>query len=174
MLIGVMQGNGMKLTNHTNYAIRMLMYCSSKDGLASVREIANFYDLPEKFLFKILNSLTGCGYVETIRGRSGGIRLAKPADQILLGDVIRDIEETFKLAECFDASEISCPLVGTCGLNQALSRALDSFFDVLNEYTIDDITHKRHNIHVLLELNQAKHIPFKPHISREDTESEKV
>ncbi len=150
----------MKLTNHTNYAIRMLMYCSTKADLASVREIAEFYRLPEKFLFKILNSLTACGYVETVRGRSGGIRLARPAPEILLGDVIRDIEESFKLAECFDTGEITCPLVGTCGLNQALSRALDSFFNVLNEYTIDDITHKRHNIHVLVELNKAKEVPL--------------
>ena len=150
----------MKLTSQTNYAVRMLMYCNSKHELATVNEIAEFYRLPAKFLFKILNSLTANGYMKTVRGRGGGIRLAKPADQIRLGEVVRDIEQDFELAECFKRSGTECPLVMTCGLNEALSRALQGFFDILNEYTIADLTQSRHNINVLTELNKAAQIPL--------------
>ncbi|MEP1208980.1 MAG: iron-responsive transcriptional regulator RirA [Rhizobiaceae bacterium] len=153
----------MKLTSHTNYAIRMLMFCATKQQLATVSEIARFYDLPEKFLFKILGGLTSQGFVETVRGRNGGIRLSKPADQIRLGDVVRQVEENFEMAECFREGEVSCPLVATCGMNEALTRALQAFFDVLNDYTIADLIRKDHNINVLLELNMAMQEPLQRH-----------
>ena len=145
----------MKLTSHTNYAIRMLMFCASKQELARVGEIAEFYGLPEKFLFKILGGLTKAGFMETVRGRNGGIRLARPAEEISLGDVVREMEENFEMAECFKEGEVTCPLVATCGLNSALSRALAAFLNVLDEYTIADLTKKEHNINVLLDLNAA-------------------
>lgn len=153
----------MKLTSHTNYAIRMLMFCATKQELATVSEIARFYDLPEKFLFKILSGLTSQGFVETVRGRNGGIRLSAPAEQIRLGDVVRRIEENFEMAECFKDGDVSCPLVATCGMNEALSRALQSFFDILNEYTIADLIRKNHNINVLLELSMAMQEPLHRH-----------
>ncbi len=153
----------MKLTSHTNYAIRMLMFCASKQELATVSEIARFYDLPESFLFKILGGLTSLDIVETIRGRNGGIRLSRPADQIRLGEVVRRIEENFEMAECFKQGEINCPLVATCGMNGALSRALQAFFDVLDEYTIADLIRKEHNINVLMELNLAMQEPLQRH-----------
>jgi len=138
----------------------MLMYCNSKQELATVGEIARFYGLSEKFLLKILHGLTSSGLMVTVRGRSGGIKLAKSADKMLLGDVIKTIEENFELAECFQSGETDCPLAMTCGLNEALSRALQGFFDILNEYTIDDLTRKKHNIHVLLKLSEAKRTPL--------------
>ena len=145
----------MKLTSHTNYAIRMLMFCASKQELARVGEIAEFYGLPEKFLFKILGGLTKAGFMETVRGRNGGIKLARPAEEISLGEVVREMEENFEMAECFKEGEVTCPLVATCGLNGALSRALSAFLSVLDEYTIADLTKKEHNINVLPDLNAA-------------------
>ena len=153
----------MKLTSHTNYAIRMLMFCASKQELARVNEIAEFYDLPEKFLFKILGGLTANGFMLTVRGRNGGIKLARPAEEISLGEVIRKMEENFEMAECFKEGEITCPLVATCGLNGALSRALAAFFEVMDEYSIADLTKKEHNINVLLELNSAMQQPLEAH-----------
>ena len=150
----------MKLTNQTTYAIRMLMYCNTKDGLCTVGEIAEFYGLPEKFLLKILHGLNKKGLVRTVRGRGGGITLSKPAEEMKLGDVIREVEENFIMADCFENPDTTCPLQNTCGLNEALSRALKSFFDTLNEYTIADLTEKRHNIHVLLQLQEATKIPL--------------
>ncbi|MCB1386865.1 MAG: Rrf2 family transcriptional regulator [Nitratireductor sp.] len=145
----------MRLTSQTNYAVRMLMFCHSKGERATVREIAAFYGLPERFLFNILQKLTAAGFVETIRGRGGGIRLARPASRIRLGDVVRDVEETFELAECFEAGGTDCPLIHTCGLNKALSEALGSFFEALNRYTIADLTGSEYNIDVLMRLSQA-------------------
>ena len=143
----------MKLTKQTNYAVRMLMYCASTDGLARVPEIARFYQLPEPFMTKIQQALHRAGFIETVRGRRGGMRLARPADQIGLGEVVRRIEETFALAECFEEGEIRCPLVTTCGLNGALARALEAFFAVLDEYTLADLASNERNLNVLVQLN---------------------
>ena len=139
------------------------MFCASKQELARVNEIAEFYDLPEKFLFKILGGLTANGFMLTVRGRNGGIKLARPAEEISLGEVIRKMEENFEMAECFKEGEITCPLVATCGLNGALSRALAAFFEVMDEYSIADLTKKEHNINVLLELNSAMQQPLEAH-----------
>jgi len=150
----------MRLTKQTNYAIRMLMYCEASDGLSRVSAIASFYNLSEQFLLKILQSLTKAGLVETVRGRNGGIRLARAAEDIRIGDVVRATEENFALAECFEAGETECPLVTTCGLNQALAEALGAFFAVLDGYTLSDLTNNSRNIHVLLQLDASKDIPL--------------
>ena len=150
----------MRLTKQTNYAIRMLMFCDSNDGLSRVSDIAKFYDLSEQFLLKILQTLTKSGLVESVRGRNGGIRLARPAEDICIGKVVRITEDSFALAECFDAGEAACPLVSTCGLNQALNEALSAFFRVLDGYTLADLTNNKRNLHVLLQLEAAKQIPL--------------
>jgi len=143
----------MRLTKQTNYAIRMMMYCDSCDGLSRVSDIAKFYDLSEQFLMKILQILTKAGFVESVRGRNGGIRLAKPAAELGLGDIIRKTEDNFALAECFEGGEEICPLLGTCGLNQALHQALSAFFEVLDRYTLADLTNNERNLHVLRRFN---------------------
>ncbi|HMB48803.1 MAG TPA: iron-responsive transcriptional regulator RirA [Afifellaceae bacterium] len=150
----------MRLTRQTNYAVRIMMYCAASKDLSKVADIAEFYGISETFLFKILQVLNGSGLLETVRGRSGGIRLAKPADEIRLGEVIRAAEENFNMAECFDDGVSNCPLVTSCGHNEALSRALDAFFAVLDEYTIADLTDNRRNIHVLLQLDAGKNDPL--------------
>lgn len=136
------------------------MYCNTKEGLCTVGEIAKFYGLPEKFLLKILNILNKKELVKTVRGRGGGITLGKPSNEIRLGDVVRQVEDNFSMAECFDNPDATCPLQNTCGLNEALTRALDAFFDTLNEYTLDDLTDNNHNIHVLLQLQEATKEPL--------------
>ncbi|MGI9357327.1 MAG: iron-responsive transcriptional regulator RirA [Rhizobiaceae bacterium] len=150
----------MRLTKQTNYAIRMMMYCDSNDGLSRVSSIAGFYDLSEQFLLRILQVLTKAGFVESVRGRNGGIRLARPADEIGLGEVIRATEDSIALAECFETGETECPLVSSCGLNQALAEALNAFFEVLDRYTLADLTSNERNLHVLLQLEAAKQMPL--------------
>jgi len=150
----------MRLTKQTNYAIRMMMYCDSNDGLSRVSSIAGFYDLSEQFLLKILQVLTKAGFVESVRGRNGGIRLARSANEIGLGEVIRATEDSIALAECFEAGETECPLVSSCGLNQALAEALNAFFEVLDRHTLADLTNNERNLHVLLQLEAAKQIPL--------------
>jgi len=146
----------MRLTKQSNYAVRILMYCASNDGLSRIADIAEFYKISETFLFKILQVLNHGGFVETVRGRHGGIRLSRPASEMKLGEVVRSTEDNFALAECFEGGDdIACPLTGTCGLNHALHRALVAFLNVLDEYTIEDLTDNRRNINVLLQLEMA-------------------
>ncbi len=96
----------MRLTRQTNYAVRMLMYCAANtDGLSRVPDIARSYSVSELFLFKILQPLVAGGFVQTVRGRNGGIRLAKPAGEITLLDIVRTTEDNFAMAECFENDE---------------------------------------------------------------------
>lgn len=147
----------MRLTKQSNYAVRILMYCASNEGLSRIADIAEFYKISETFLFKILQVLNHAGFVQTVRGRHGGIKLSRPAAEMSLGEVVRATEDNFALAECFETGgeSINCPLTGTCGLNHALHRALIAFLNVLDEYTIEDLTDNRRNINVLLQLEMA-------------------
>jgi len=150
----------MRLTRQTNYAVRILMFCASSDTLSRIGQIAEFYDISELFLFKVLQTLTKGGFVETVRGRNGGIRLARPAEEINLGDVVRSVEDNFDLAECFEQGERVCPLISTCGMNEALAEALNAFFNVLGQYTIADLSNNSRNIRILAQLDAMKGIPL--------------
>jgi len=146
----------MRLTKQTNYAVRTLMYCAANDGrLSRIPEIAKAYGVSELFLFKILQPLNKAGLVETVRGRNGGDRLPKPATDISLFDVVKVTEDSFAMAECFEAGEIECPLVDSCGLNSALRKALNAFFEVLQQYSIDDLVKARPQINFLLGLENT-------------------
>jgi len=148
----------MRLTKQTNYAVRMLMYCAANDGqLSRIPEIAKAYGVSELFLFKILQPLTKAHLVETVRGRNGGVRLGKPATDISLFDVVRVTEESFAMAECFEEGANDCPLVDSCGLNSALRKALNAFFEVLADYSIDDLVKARPQINFLLGLPEPMH-----------------
>jgi Rrf2 family transcriptional regulator, iron-responsive regulator len=144
----------MRLTRQTNYAVRILMYCAANEGrLSRVPEIAQAYGVSELFLFKILQPLVEAGLVETVRGRNGGVRLAKPAEAISLFDVVRVTEDSFAMAECFENDGTECPLVDSCGLNEALRKALGAFFEVLQGYSIDDLIRTRPGMRSLLGLD---------------------
>ncbi|GAB4348306.1 MAG: iron-responsive transcriptional regulator RirA [Oricola sp.] len=146
----------MRLTKQTNYAFRILMYCAANDSqLSRVAEIAKAYAVSEPFLFKILQPLTEGGLVETVRGRNGGIRLARPASEITLLDVVRLTEDSFSMAECFSA-DTECPLVDMCRLSAALREALHAFFGVLAKYSIADLARPQDNIGTLLGLEPGE------------------
>ena len=144
----------MRLTRQTNYAIRILMYCAANEGrLSRIPEIAAAYSVSELFLFKILQPLVANSLVVTVRGRNGGVRLARPAAEITLFDVVRVTEESFAMAECFENDATECPLVDSCSLNEALRKALGAFFDVLESYTIEDLTKARFSLRDRLGIN---------------------
>ncbi|MAY63589.1 MAG: iron-responsive transcriptional regulator [Rhizobiales bacterium] len=144
----------MRLTRQTNYAIRILMYCSANKGhLSRIADIAKAYSVSELFLFKILQPLTKAGLIETVRGRNGGIRLGRSAAEITLVDVVTVTEENFAMAECFEADS-DCPLVDSCGLSSALREALGAFFEVLSRYTIEDLVKARPSINYLLGIEE--------------------
>jgi Rrf2 family iron-responsive transcriptional regulator len=148
----------MRLTKQTNYAVRMLMYCAANsDQLSRIPEIAKAYGVSELFLFKILQPLNKAGLVETVRGRNGGVRLGRAAEKITLFDVVKVTEDSFAMAECFeDDGDVECPLIDSCGLNSALRKALNAFFDVLSEYTIDDLVKARPQINFLLGIDELQ------------------
>lgn len=150
----------MRLTKQTNYAVRMMMYCAANgDKLSRIPDIARAYNVSELFLFKILQPLTKAGLIETVRGRNGGIRLGRAATDISLVDIVKVTEDSFSMAECFDGGPIDCPLIDACGLNAALNRALKAFFDVLAEYSIDDLVRSKPQIGSLLGIDFLKDLP---------------
>lgn len=149
----------MQLTRQTTHGLRLLMYCAAHPGSVRLADVARFYGLSETFMHKVLQAVRAGGFVETMRGRTGGVRLARPADEIVLGAVVRHLEDRFEMAECFRADS-SCPLERSCGLNGALHEALDAFFAVLDGYTIADVTDGRNNINVLAALDAMTRLPL--------------
>jgi len=130
----------MRLTYSTDYSLRLLMYCAQKQGLATIQEIADAYGISKNHLMKVAFELGQKGYLETVRGRGGGLRLALPAEKIGLGDVVRAMEEDFTMVECFNAEANRCVITGPCRLRGALARALKAYFAVLDGYTLADLT----------------------------------
>jgi Rrf2 family iron-responsive transcriptional regulator len=130
------------------------MYCATnQDQLSRIPEIAAAYSVSELFLFKILQPLVEHGFVQTVRGRNGGVRLGRPAGEITLLDVVRVTEENFSMAECFDNDASECPLIDSCGLNSALREALSAFFAVLEKHTIADLVAGRPNMRHALGID---------------------
>ena len=145
----------MKLTRQTNYAVSMLIYCAENSGeLSRVSDIAKAYSVSELFLLKILQPIVAGGFMETVRGRNGGIRLARPSRDITLEDVVKTTEDNFFMAECFESGETECPLVNNCALNSALRDALDAFFLALRKYSIEYLATARFDISGLLGLDE--------------------
>ncbi len=129
----------MRLTQFSNFAIRVLMYAALKGSTPSaVPEMARAYGISYDHLKKVAAELCRLGYLETVRGRAGGVRLAKPPAAIGIGEVIRLTEGAGNLVECFDASTNRCPLPAVCQLRRALQEALSAFFAVLDRYTLAD------------------------------------
>jgi Rrf2 family iron-responsive transcriptional regulator len=130
----------MRLTQQTNYSIQTLMYCAmNRSGPSRIREIARAYKISELHLFKIMHVLVEANLIETLRGRNGGIRLARPANEIRLSDVVRAAEGSLELNDCMSEAGHVCAVGPSCGVGGALNRALSAFFGVLDDYTIADM-----------------------------------
>ena len=150
----------MRLTQATNYSVRILLYCAANpDRLSRVADIAASFGMSETHLFKILKVLVDNGFVQTIRGRNGGIALGRPAEEITVGEVVRAAEETFVLADCFDEKGHDCPLTQSCAYNRILREALGAFFEVLDRYTIADVARERPDLRFLLGIEDAGRVP---------------
>lgn len=132
-----------------------MMYCTANNPaeLSRVQDIAKAYSVSELFVFKILQPLVSGGLIKTSRGRNGGIQLAKPPSKITILDVVKLTEDGFSMAECFDEGGSDCPLIDNCSLNSALRKALNAFFDVLAQYTIEDLVRSKPDINALLGIN---------------------
>lgn len=150
----------MKLTRQSNYAIRALVYCAvNEPGLSRVADIARAHGISELFLFKLIKPLVENGLLKTVRGRHGGIKLGRAAEDITLLDTIRLTEENFAMAECFEGGDVTCPLVDNCDVNAALREALGAFFEVLESKTIADLAFKRRSLRERLGLKYEEMEP---------------
>ncbi|MBT8155000.1 Rrf2 family transcriptional regulator [Epibacterium ulvae] len=128
----------MRITKRTNIAVRLLMYCAANDGrLVTKAEIADRCKISENHLAQVINQLSQRGFLNTHRGRRGGIALARPASEIRVGDVFRQVEGPVPIIECFGDGEDSCPQLDVCRLRTALSDAAHAFFQALDEVTLD-------------------------------------
>jgi Rrf2 family nitric oxide-sensitive transcriptional repressor len=136
----------MRLTQWTDYTLRVLMYCAASQARAqpvTITEIADSYGISRSHLTKIVQQLSAQGLLETTRGRGGGMRLAKPAQEINLGAVVRATETDFTLVECFDPASNQCRLSQHCGLKGVLGQAMQSYFKVLDGVTLADLVPPR-------------------------------
>ena len=133
-----------RLTQHTDYCIRVLMYAASlwpHERLASIQEIADGFDISKNHLMKVLNRLSQSGLLHTQRGRGGGLRLAVDPAKTRLGDIVRAVEEDMNIVACF-ADRSECPLHGACGTAGALDRARRAFLAELDRVTLADLVPK--------------------------------
>ena len=127
----------MQLTKYTDISLRVLMFLALKNStLSTIPEISKKFNISRNHLMKVVNELAGRGYVKSLQGRGGGVKLAYPAADITVGMIIREMEASLDLIDC-DTSP--CPIRSACELKIAVNKATDSFLRVLDDYTIADL-----------------------------------
>lgn len=131
----------MQLTIYTDYALRVLIYLGlqPEDRLSSIKEISNSYHISSNHLGKVVHELGKLGIIETVRGRNGGIKLAKAPVEINIGQVVRYTESPMTIVECFDEQKNSCKISPACRLKGILNEALNAYLNVLDSYTLQDL-----------------------------------
>ena len=146
----------MQLTLYTDYSLRVLIYLGiNPQRLGTITDIAQSYGISRNHLVKVVHNLATQGYINTSRGRGGGITLARPATEINIGDVVRHTEVNFHLVECFDRERNTCPIAAACILKGALHEAQQAFMAVLDRYTLADVLHNRDWLSAVLKVPQA-------------------
>jgi len=136
----------MRLTVHSDYSLRVLIFLAARRGeMSTIPEIARAYGISRAHLMKVVHELGRLGYVETTRGRHGGLTLGRAPESIRVGEVLRQTEETLALVECFSKASPGdgCRIDGACRLKGALAEAMRAFFGVLDDYTLADIVGAR-------------------------------
>ena len=142
----------MRLTVFTDYAFRVLIYLAlDTERRVTIRDVASGYDISRNHLMKVVNLLTRAEFVDASRGVNGGLMLARPPDEITLGDVIRHTEEDFALVECFRPDN-RCRITPACTLQGILGEACSAFLEVMDSYTVADLATKPAALSRLLEI----------------------
>ena len=131
----------MRITIRTNIAMRALMFCAvNQDRIVRKSEVAEACNISENHLAQVINQLARLGFLNTLRGRGGGIKLNRAPQDISVGQVFRSLEGSLPLAECFTADENSCPIKNACRLKGTLSRAQEAFYAELDKVTLLELT----------------------------------
>jgi Rrf2 family transcriptional regulator, nitric oxide-sensitive transcriptional repressor len=136
------------------------MFLAAKDGHHSIAEIARAYGISKNHLMKVAQRLAAEGFVESVRGRSGGLKLARPASALNIGSIVRTMEDTGTFVECFDAATNSCVVTPVCGLRHSLAGALEAFAQHLDQFTIADIIPNVASFGQHLELPRERALPL--------------
>lgn len=146
----------MRLTRHSDYALRVLLFLGAARGdLVTIGAIADRFAISRNHLMKVVNRLGAHGFVETVRGKHGGIRLAMAPEALTIGDLLRRTEEDFALAQCFTDGDGRCRIEGNCAVRAVLGEALGAFFAVLDRYTLADLLYNRGDLAADLALDEA-------------------
>jgi Rrf2 family nitric oxide-sensitive transcriptional repressor len=139
-----------RLKRFSDYALRTLIFAAVKpNGLVTINEIAAAYGISKNHLMKIINMLAVAGFIETVRGRGGGLRLALPAATISVGAVLRATEADDELVECANPATNTCLITPACGLKHVLSVALEAFYAKLDGVTLADITRNKGQLNAI-------------------------
>jgi len=144
----------MHITQHTDYALRVLIFLASNEHrLPTIQEISERFEVSRSHLMKVVNQLIRNGFVEGIRGKGGGLRLARPASEILIGDVVRKMETDLVLVECF-SDESRCLLTPNCKLKGVFADALKAFLASLDKVALTQVLSpsQRQLLHVLTRV----------------------
>jgi Rrf2 family transcriptional regulator, nitric oxide-sensitive transcriptional repressor len=129
----------MRITRYTDYSLRVLIYLAlAGDRLSTIADIAKSYGISKNHLMKVVHELNLRGYVQTVRGKHGGVRLGKLPHTINIGALARDIERDLALVQCFEDVN-GCVITPACRLHHVLAEALDAFFATLGNYTLADM-----------------------------------
>ena len=144
--------NEMRLTLYTDYSLRVLIFLAAKPQgeLSTVAEISESFTISKNHLTKVVHELGKAGFIETVRGRGGGIRLKVLPEHINVGSVVRKTEDDFQLVECFNRESNQCVLAPVCQLKGVLKEALQAYLSVLERYTIEYFGHNKDEIGLLL------------------------
>jgi len=146
----------MRLNVQSDYALRLLMFLAvNRDRLCTIAEISAHYDISRNHMMKVAQQLGHIGYVDTVKGRSGGLRLAMEPEQIPIGNVVRRMEGDFAIVECFAGRTNTCLITPACRLNGILAEAVSAFLAVLDQSSIADLTSGNKKLHDLLSSSGA-------------------
>ncbi|SAK76709.1 BadM/Rrf2 family transcriptional regulator [Caballeronia hypogeia] len=132
----------MRLTDYTDYSLRVLLYLSIRpSGLSTIQEISDAYGISKNHLMKIVQQLGELGWVETVRGRNGGLRLAERSKTLTIGDIVRKTESDFAVVGCFSdgTDHRGCVIEPHCRLKGVFAAARDAFLAELDKHTVDDL-----------------------------------
>ncbi|QBQ54170.1 RrF2 family transcriptional regulator [Nitrosococcus wardiae] len=143
----------MQLTQYTDYSLRVLIYLSLHDEqLATISEIANSYNISRNHLGKVVHNLASLGYIDTTRGKGGGMRLSQAPEKINLGRVVQQTEGRFDMAECFNTTHNTCSISSCCQLKDVFWEARSAFLAVLNRYTLADVIKNKNELRSSLRV----------------------
>jgi Rrf2 family nitric oxide-sensitive transcriptional repressor len=146
-----------RLTRFTDYALRVLILLAiTEEQVVTIDEIAERYGISRNHLMKIVHRLGTLGYIETMRGQHGGMRLAREPGDIKVGDVVRDFEEDMTIVECFDARSNTCPIDTTCALKGILHQATAEFLATLDRHTLADLIRPQTRLRSLLDMPRKR------------------